>query len=110
MRKTAVITALAVATATVAAVSLSTAASASAVSTTELYGTISTNTSSYLAPNTQSTKVHADLRSGEQVVVRCFTQGERVEGSSIWIRMGKDNKLAFVPRAYIDAPTDLPYC
>ena len=46
MRKTAVLTALAVATGTVAAVSLSTASSANAA-TAELFGTMTTNTSSF---------------------------------------------------------------
>ena len=102
MRKTAVLTALAVATATVAAVSLTNAGSASAAPT-ELFGTMTTTTQSFSDPNNQSITVH-DLASGEQVVVRCYTKGQNVGGSDIWFRIGKDDQLGFVPRATINVP------
>jgi hypothetical protein len=108
MRKTAVLTALAVATGTVAAVSLSAAGSANAA-TTELFGTMTTNTSSYSDATTDSIKVH-DLTSGEQVVVRCYTKGQTFGGSDVWFRIGKDDQLGFVPRATIDVPVTPPAC
>ena len=102
MRKTAVLTALAIATATVAAVSLTTAGSATAAPT-ELFGVITANTSSFSDANNQSIKVH-DLATGEQVVVRCYTKGQTVGGSDIWFRVGKDDELGFVPRTTINVP------
>ena len=108
MRKTAVLTALAVATGTVAAVSLCTASTANAA-TTELFGTMTTNTSSFSDATNQSIKVH-DLTSGEQVVVRCYTKGQNLGGSDVWFRIGKDDKLGFVPRATIDVPVNPPPC
>jgi hypothetical protein len=102
MRKTAVVTALAVATGTVAAVSLSAASSATAA-TTELFGVMKTNTWSFSDPNDQAIRVH-DLKSGEQVVVRCYTKGQDIGGSDVWCRVGKDKELAFVPRTTIDVP------
>ncbi len=108
MRKTAVLTALTVATGTVAAVTLSAASSANAA-TTELFGTMTTNTKSYSDANNQSIKVH-DLRSGEQVVVRCYTQGQELGGSDVWFRIGKDNQLGLVPCVTIDVPVSPPAC
>ena len=108
MRKTAVLTALAVATGTVAAVSLATAGSASAA-TTELFGTMTTNTSSFSDATNQSIKVH-DLTSGEQVVVRCYTKGQNVGASDVWFRIGKNDQLGFVPRVTIDVPVTPPAC
>jgi hypothetical protein len=108
MRKTAVLTALAVATGTVAAVSLPTSSSANAA-TAELFGTLTTNTSSFSDATNRSIKVH-DLTSGEQVVVRCYTKGQNLGGSDVWFRIGKDEKLGFVPRATIDVPVNPPAC
>ena len=108
MRNTAVLTALAVATGTVAAVSLSTASNANAA-TTELFGTMMTNTSSFSDATNQSIKVH-DLSSGEQVVVRCYTKGQNLGGTDVWFRIGKDDKLGFVHRATIDVPVTPPAC
>jgi hypothetical protein len=108
MRNTAVLTALAVATATVAAVSLSTAGTATAAPT-ELYGVMTTNTSSFSDANNQSIKVH-DLTSGEQVVVRCYTRGQVVDGSDVWFRIGKNDQLGFVPRTTIDVPVNPAAC
>jgi hypothetical protein len=108
MRKTAVLTALAVATGTVAAVSLSTASSANAA-TTELFGTMTTDTSSYSSATNRSITVH-DLTFAEQVVVRCYTKGQSVGGSDVWFRIGKDDKLGFVPRATIEVPVNPPAC
>ena len=108
MRKTAVLTALAVATGTVAAVSLSTASSANAA-TAELFGTMTTKTSSFSDATNQSIKVR-DLTSGEQVVVRCYTKGQNLGGSDVWFRIGKGDKLGFVHRATIDVPVNPPAC
>ena len=93
-----VLTALAVATGTVAVVSLF-IPRAPMPATTGLFGTMTTNTSSFSAATNQWIKVH-DLTSGEQVVVRCYTKGQIVGGSDVWLRSGKDDKLGFVPRSH----------
>ena len=108
MRKTAALTALAVATGTVAAVSPSTASGADAANT-ELFGTMTTNTSSFSLATNQSIAVH-DRTSGEQVVVRCYTKGRTVGGSDVWFRIGKNDKPGFVPRATIDVPVNPRAC
>ena len=51
-----------------------------------------------------------DLTYGEQVVVRCYTKGQNLGGSDVWFRIGKDDKLGFVPRATIDVPVNPPAC
>jgi hypothetical protein len=113
MRKPTVVvaTALGVATASLAAVTIATATSANAQSSAEDHiGYITQATTSYVYPTNQSTPVHYGFKAGDQVVVRCFTEGQELQGNHYWFRITKDGNLGFVHRSAMATATGIPHC
>jgi hypothetical protein len=67
-------------------------------------------TTSYSQPNNGSPVVHYGLKEGEHVVVRCFTEGQELQGNHYWLKIGKDGKLGFVHRDAVALVPGIPHC
>jgi hypothetical protein len=76
------------AVAAAAIVGLACSANASTSSNT---GVITQNTTSYTSPSNTSVPVHT-LAQGTQVDVKCYTEGQDLNGSFIWARIMHDGE------------------
>jgi hypothetical protein len=109
MRKLAAIAALSAAAAAGGLVAASTVGADSGA--TESTGYIKAPTTSYTSPSNQSMPVHYNLKPGTPVHVRCWTEGQDINGQHNWLRIGIDGNLGFVHRDTIAPGTgDIPHC
>jgi hypothetical protein len=84
------------------------AASTSADSTTTGY--IKQYTTSYTGPSTTASVVHTGLAEETPVDVRCFREGEKINGNGYWFLVEKGGDLGYVHRDAIWAPHTTPHC
>ena len=72
-------------------------------------GIITRPTTAYSGPTTNSEEV-ADLPQNAVVETACWTKGETVDGSHIWIGIRHNGDEAYVNRASINPPADIEHC
>ncbi len=89
---------------------LAIASSASADSGNQTFGTITKMTTSFSDPTNQAIPVHEVLVPNQNVYVRCTVEGQNIGGDSTWIRIGRDNKLGFIPAHTIDIHGPITKC
>jgi hypothetical protein len=63
----------------------------------------------YSGPTTNSDQL-AYLSQNAIVETACWTKGQTVDGSHIWIGIRHNGDEAYVNRAFIDAPAGLEHC
>lgn len=72
-------------------------------------------TTGYTSPSNGSAAMLTGLQPGQAVTAYCFTEGQTLNGSHYWFRVGTtpepNGNTAFVNRTAIStAPTSLPHC
>jgi hypothetical protein len=67
-------------------------------------------TTSYSQPTNQSAAVHYGLKEGQTVVVRCFTEGQELQGNHYWLKIAMDGKLGYVHRDAVALVQGIPHC
>lgn len=72
-------------------------------------GLITRSTTAFSGPTTNSDQI-AYLPQNSLVETACWTKGETVDGSHIWIGIRHDGNEAYVNRASIDPPAGLDHC
>ncbi len=72
-------------------------------------GIITRPTTAYSGPTTGSDQI-AYLPQNAVVETACWTKGQIVDGSYIWIGIRHNGNEAYVNRASIDPPADLDHC
>jgi hypothetical protein len=73
-------------------------------------GIIKQYATSYTSPSNTSIVVHKGLTEGTAVDVRCFREGQVLNGNGYWFLIEKNDELGYIHRDAISAPSDVPHC
>ena len=72
-------------------------------------GVITRSTTAFSGPTTNTDQI-AQLATGDIVETVCWTKGQEVDGSHIWIGIRHDGNEAYVNRASINPPAGIEHC
>lgn len=72
-------------------------------------GVITRQTASFSGPSTNTTQI-SQYGAGDIVETVCWTKGQEVDGSHIWIGIRDDGNEAYVNRASISPPAGIEHC
>lgn len=106
MRKIITTTAVAV----LAVLGIAGTAGAASIASDPNLGIIRQPATSFVQPNDRSQIVHQNLSYDERVHVRCVAEGQKVDGSTNWYRIGVDGRMGFVPSSKVYTPVKPPSC
>jgi len=73
-------------------------------------GVIKLPTTSFTSPSDQTTPVHYGLRPGQRATIVCYTEGQDIDGSNLWFRVGLSGELGFVHRGTIVPDGYVSHC
>ena len=72
-------------------------------------GVITRQTASFSGPSTNTTQI-SQYGAGDIVETVCWTKGQELDGSHIWIGIRHDGNEAYVNRASINPPAGIEHC
>ena len=65
---------------------------------------------SYTSPSKDSIPVHKGMTNGTAVDVKCFREGQMLNGNAYWFLLERNNELGYVHLDSISVPNNTPHC